>query len=371
MAEMRAGDCAAFRNYLRMPPEMFDEILARVGPHFKKMDTNYRLAIDPGVKLAATLRYLATGDNFASISYAFRDSRHTVAAFIPVVTKAIIDEYKEEVLPCPVTREEWLAISDDFQKKWNLPHTLGAIDGKHCAVVKPGRSGSLYFNYKKFCSVVLMGLVDANYKFLWVDVGGFGHMSDSQIFNASELKECIIDNTLDRPAPAPLPQDDSDFPYFFVADDAFPLRNYMMKPYSRRRLTKDETLCNYRISRARRVVENAFGIMSARWRCMLSPMQVSAENARRNVETCVVLHNIMRMRYPQMQNAEVDREDEDHNLIPGEWRDGIVMGDPPQWTGNNRDNAEGKRYRDYLKHYLCSPAGSVPWQEKAIEPTGS
>ena len=61
MQEMRIGDSAAFQNFLRMPPEMFDEMLARIDPRIQKMDTNYRLAIDPGVKLAATLRDLATG----------------------------------------------------------------------------------------------------------------------------------------------------------------------------------------------------------------------------------------------------------------------------------------------------------------------
>lgn len=73
-----------------MPPEMFDEMLARIGPRIQKMHTNYRLAIDPGVKLAATLRYLATGESYPTVSYSFRVSRHTVAAFIPIVTEAIV-----------------------------------------------------------------------------------------------------------------------------------------------------------------------------------------------------------------------------------------------------------------------------------------
>lgn len=368
MQEMRVGDSVAFRNFLRMPPEMFDEMLARIGPRIHKMDTNYRLAIDPGVKLAATLRYLATGNCYTTVSYSFRVSRHTVAAFIPIVTKAIVEEYKDEVIPCPVTAEEWKEIADEFQKRWNVPHALGALDGKHCAIRKPPNSGSLYYNYKKFCSVVLMALVDANYRFLWIDVGGYGHMSDSQIFNASELKECIEQGMLNLPPPAPMPNDDVELPYFFLGDDAFALRNYMMKPYSRRGLSREEAIFNYRISRGRRVVENAFGILASRWRCMLTPMQVTPEVGRLNVEASVILHNIMRMRYPQMQNAEMDKEDEDHNLIPGEWRNGTAMPDLARNLGHNRDNVEGKNQRDYLKHYFNSPAGSVPWQDRALQP---
>ena len=111
------------------------------------------------------------------------------------------------------------------------------------------------------------------------------------------LKECIEEAVIDLRAPAPMPSDDVDVPYFFLGDDAFPLRDYMAKPYSRRGLSREEAS----ISRGRRVVENAFGIMTSRWRCMLMPMQVTPEVGRLNVEACVIFDNIMRMRYPQMQ----------------------------------------------------------------------
>ena len=139
------------------------------------------------------------------------------------VCQAIVDVYKDEVMQCPTTRDEWKALADKFEQRWNVPHACGALDGKHVAIRKPPSSGSFH-NYKGFYSVVLMGLVGADYKFVWIDVGGVGYMSDAQIYNDSELNELLADGAIGLPAPDSLPVDDQDTPYFLLADDAFALR---------------------------------------------------------------------------------------------------------------------------------------------------
>eukprot|EP00057_Strongylocentrotus_purpuratus_P017407 XP_011671881.1 PREDICTED: uncharacterized protein LOC100893530 [Strongylocentrotus purpuratus] len=158
----------------------------------------------------------------------------------------------QEVISLPTTNEGWLEVAGDFEARWNLPHCLGGYDGKHIRLQKPNKSGSLYFNYKQFFSVVLMALVDSKYQYLWIDVGGVGHQSDAQIYNNSELKECIEAGTLGIPDPAPLPHDDEEhpMPYFFVGDYAFAMRTYMMKPYGRRNMDQQQKIFNYRLSRA-------------------------------------------------------------------------------------------------------------------------
>ena len=89
-----------------------------------------------------------------------------------------------------------------------------------------------------FYSVVLIALVDADYKFIWADIGGMGSASDAQIYNASELKECVEDGSLGFLDPEPLPNHNLDVPYFFIGDDVFALRPDMMKPYSLRGMTR-------------------------------------------------------------------------------------------------------------------------------------
>ena len=88
--------------------------------------------------------------------------------------------------------------------------------------------------------------------------------SDGGIFLDSSLRDGLEHGTVGFPAPAPLPGDDKPMPFAIVADDAFPLRSWLQKPYPRRLLSHDEKIFNYRLSRARRVVENAFGILSHR-----------------------------------------------------------------------------------------------------------
>ena len=117
LAELRNEDQASFKNFMRMSPEMFDELLTRVGPMITKQNTNYREALDPGLKLALTLRHLASGNKYHSMSNGWRVPHNTISLLIPKVCQTIIDEYKDEVMKCPTTPEEWRAISDKFARR--------------------------------------------------------------------------------------------------------------------------------------------------------------------------------------------------------------------------------------------------------------
>lgn len=254
MVELRNEDHASFTNFLRMPPEMFDELLARVIPRITKQYTFYRDPLEPGMKLALTLRHLASGNKYASMKFGWRVPHNTQSIVVREVCQAIVDEYVDEVLVCPSTPDGWRAIADKFFQKWNFPHTCGVFDGKHVACRCPPKSGSQYFNYKGFYSIVLMALVDADYKIIWADVGGTGSASDAQIYNDCELKKCAEGGTLGLPDPDPLPNDNQNVPYFFIGDNGliilensissalFPnsakVTNLEQKPYLNYRLRK-------------------------------------------------------------------------------------------------------------------------------------
>jgi len=365
MEELRLEDVRAFKNFVRVEPEMFEEIVQRVSHRIWKQDTAYRKSLQPGLKVAITLRYLASGDNYHSLMYAFRVPHNTISLFIPEVCEAIIEEYAQEVIACPSTPQQWKDIADNFSTRWNFHHCLGALDGKHIAIKCPPNAGSIYYNYKGFHSIILMALVDADYKFSWVDIGSDGSSGDAQVFNNYELKECIEYDTAGLPAPDPLPHDDKLMPYFISADDAFALKTWLMKPFALRHLTDTERIFNYRLSRARRIVENAFGILAHRFQCLLTTMKQKPSTVTCIILACVCLHNLMRLRYPRQQNQDIDQEDQNHNIVPGTWRRNNPLV-TIRGTRGNRMTVAAKNQRQYLSAYYNSPVGSVSWQMDMI-----
>lgn len=72
-------------------------------------------------------------------------------------------------------------------KRWNFPHCIGSIDGKHIRLQKPAHTGSLYHNYKSYESMVLLAICDAEYNFVMVDIGQPGSISDGGIWENSEM----------------------------------------------------------------------------------------------------------------------------------------------------------------------------------------
>ena len=188
----------------------------------------------------------------------------------------------------------WLKVASEFEAKWNYPCCIGAIDGKHIAIQQPSYTGSKFFNYKHFFSVRLVALVDANYKFIYVDIGAAGRAGDAGVYGESTLKEAIASNSINIPPPTYL-KGNSAFQvnYHIVGDDAFPMSNNLMKPYPHRNLARDKQIFNYRLSRARRVVENAFGILAHRWRVFLTTIKMCPDKLTYVIFAACCLHNYL------------------------------------------------------------------------------
>ncbi|RXN13449.1 nuclease HARBI1 [Labeo rohita] len=216
-----------------------EEILSIVGPDLTSQTTNFRDPIEPKQRLAITLRYLAAGESFASLAYQYRLGAITVCSSVHMTCSAIEKRMMSTHIP-PPTEDQWKAIASKFWDRWKFPNCLGAIDGKHITIKAPPSSGSLFFNYKKTFSIVLLALVDADYRFTYIQVGDFGRASDGGVYGSSRLGRGMEAKTLNVPEDSPLPGSgvQGPMPYVIVGDAAFPLKTYLMRPFPGHRLPR-------------------------------------------------------------------------------------------------------------------------------------
>nr|CAI5862351.1 unnamed protein product [Callosobruchus analis] len=157
------------------------------------------------------------------------------------------------------------------------------------------KTGSKHYNYKGFFSVVLQALVDAHYKFLSVDVGAYGRQSDSGVFSESNLFQHMETGSFPFPQPRQMPGSTMTLRYVILGDQGYPLKKYLLRPYptGTAERPRETEIYNYRLSRARRTVECAFGILVSKWRCLKTELQVEPHHVDKLVLTACLLHNIL------------------------------------------------------------------------------
>ncbi|XP_065055079.1 putative nuclease HARBI1 [Rhopilema esculentum] len=358
-----------------MSPERLEHLIQLVGPLIAKKKCNSRVPIPVAERIVITLRYLATGDSQQSQAFNFRVGRATISNIIRDTCCGIWNALSDTYLSAPESKEEWKKIADDFESQWNFRHCLGALDGKHVAMECPKNRGSSYYNYKGFHNLVLMAMCDANYGFTLVDIGSYVGDNDASIFNQSEMGIAFENRIIDIPDPAVV--NGNTLPYVIISDEIFPLKERLMKPYSGKILSEEKLIYNYRLSRCRQTIENAFGILAARWRIFRRPIRASTTTVEGIMKACVCLHNYLL----QTDNAFyvpagfVDAEDETGEIIPSSWRcktsDETSALKNIGRAGSNNYKADAKAMRENFMTYFNSVSGSVSWQVKHVTSTGA
>lgn len=245
----------------------------------------------------------------------------------------------------PTTAAEWSDIAHEFVIRHQFWNTVGSLDGKHVPIIKPDNSGSLYYNYKGFFSIVLLALVNAKKEFIMVDVGMNGRISDGGVMFYSKFGELFQENQLNLPTPRMLPNATDVLPYVFVADEAFALHNNLLKPYSQKLLNDERQVFNERLSRARVVVENAFGILTSRFGVFQKPINLQPRKATIITTACCYLHNFLAKENEQYLNPS------DRGLNPpdrGYDKNKLL---PLQSTLHRNSSSSSKTIRDKFCHY--------------------
>ncbi|KAJ8946584.1 hypothetical protein NQ314_008839 [Rhamnusium bicolor] len=270
--------------------------------------------------------YLATGNSFRSLAFNYRLGERSVREIVYSCCDAIWRKLQPIVMPTP-DEAMWLKIEHDFYTKWNFPNLIGAID------------------------------VDANYKFIAIDVGAYGKNSDGGIFKNSNLGRGLNNNTLHIPPAKQLPGSNEILPFVIVGDEAFPLRTNLMKPYSRDivRGNEEKKSGKFVSSIPSYDIEEVFGGCDGiLWDLTLASCLpwVYSGYMKKHKETknsACILHNFVRLRdgYKFEDTLACDMGDI------------AIIG-----TGGTSNKATD--IRNSFASFFVSPAGSVPWQYDII-----
>ena len=204
--------------------------------------------------------------------------------------KAIVDVFLSRYIWFP-QGQELANVVEGFKRKWGIIQCAGSIDGCHIPVLPPALNHTDYYNRKGWYSMLVQAVVDHNYLFTDVCVGWPGSVHDARVLaNSSVYKKASRKQIL---CGSEVKVSGIDIPIFLIGDSAYPLTPWLMKPFPHNsHLTPDQQSFNYHLSRARIVVENAFGRLKARWRRLCKRNDMNIEHIPCVITACCILHNM-------------------------------------------------------------------------------
>ena len=238
----------------------------------------------------------------------------------------------------PANGQEIRQHMDEMSNRAGFPQVVGCLDGCHIPVKAPESHPEDYVNRKGFHSLILQGLVDANYLFLDICVGWPGKVHDVCLFRNSPLYTSVCSGSFN----ATVYQTISGVrvPPLILGDAAYPLKDWLMKPYvDHGNLSHEDIIVNNHLSITRVVVENAFGRLKGRFNSIGKRQDLNASNCCTITAACCVLHNF----------CELMKEEFDEQWLLGiDINQGIYLaGD-----GNQRQDRNAVAIREAIKMFL-------------------
>uniref|UniRef100_A0A672HFQ1 DDE Tnp4 domain-containing protein n=1 Tax=Salarias fasciatus TaxID=181472 RepID=A0A672HFQ1_SALFA len=323
----------------RVSEDTFQHLCEKVRPAVEKQNTTFRACVPLRKRVAVALWKLATNSEYRSISHLFGVSITTVCRCVQDFCDAARELLVLELIKSPDlhTLQEMSAY---FHSRWGLPQCVGAIDGSYIPIIAPQDFHCDYFNRKGWHSIILQVVVDGRGLFWSVSAGIPGSVHDARVLRLSSFQELVDHGSLFPTRTRDI--GGVDVGYYILGDSAYPLQRWLMKPFlDTRRLTAGQQLLNRKISRARVVVENAFGRLKGRWRCLLKRNNSDLTLVKSMVLACCALHNLC------------ESHGEDFNT---EWNLTVQAGAAaePEVTLGQIADEDGKDVREALMLHLSS-----------------
>lgn len=300
---------------LRMKRETFCLLCLELKPFIAKQVTRFRLPIDVDEQVAILLWRLATNTEYRTIAALFGVGISTVCSIVHKLA-GIVVQFLLPKYVCIPPENKLKQIIAEFESLWGFPQVVGAIDGTHIPILHPHDSPSDYFNRKSFYSIIMQAVVDSRCCFMDVNIGWPGKVHDARVLSNSSFFRKANEGSLFPNWKRRI--NGVDVPLLILGDPAYPLLPWLIKCYPETgNLSPEASHFNYRQSRARMVVENAFGRLKGRWRCLLKRMDYTDIGTIINVVgCCVVLHNICEFSGDRCQAEWIDNSQSQFSPTP-------------------------------------------------------
>ena len=261
-------------------------------------------------------------------------ARCTVCVIVHDTCSAIVDVFMRTYIKFP-QNDDLRNTVERFKTKWGMIQCAGAVDGCHIPVMPPALNHTDFYNRKGWYSMVLQAVVNDNYLFTDVCVGWPGSVHDarvlanSSLYKKAEQKQILCGDEVAH--------NGFNIPVFLIGDSAYPLTTWLMKPFPHHsNLTPSQKSYNFHLSRARIVVENAFGRLKARWRRLMKRNDMNIDNVPCVITAACILHNMCEVHGDTFNEL---------------WIEEINDLNQPIATNNNNINANARAIRDVLVDY--------------------
>uniref|UniRef100_A0ABD2WYP2 DDE Tnp4 domain-containing protein n=1 Tax=Trichogramma kaykai TaxID=54128 RepID=A0ABD2WYP2_9HYME len=251
-----------FYSFTNITIHQFNVLRDMLGPYLEK--SSNRPSLPSVLRFAAVLNNLAKADSAHKNALFYSIGQSTLYAIVPEVCDILSTVLGQRYLRKP-SLEDFKRVAEELTGL-DFPHWVGLLDGKHCSIRKPMHSGSAYYNYKKFHSIVLLAITNIHKRSLIVNLGGYGSLNDAFTFNNSDICAGLEKSEVSIPPPELLPGSEALVPYYLIGDGGFPVKQYLMKPYTRvNNMMPNMEIFNLRLSHVRQTVECAFRSPTKFW----------------------------------------------------------------------------------------------------------
>jgi DDE superfamily endonuclease len=272
-----------FTSFFRVKRSTFNALTTLLAPLIAKQDTNYKKSVPPAKRLAIALWFFAKGEDQRSLSERFGVGQSTVCKIIKQVAAAIVTVFRA-IIHWPRTAAEAATCKNGFYTEHKFPDVVAVGDGVHFPIMMPKDAPcrSDYINRKGSPSVVGQGFCDSSCCFVDAVFCYPGSVHDSRILRNSSMFTRAEAGTLFPPGVNGI----------LLVDSGYPLLPWLITPFSW--LTSDHRCKRFNKihSRARQCIERAWGMLKARFRCLLKRLDSNIENTCPIIMACIMLHNV-------------------------------------------------------------------------------